>query len=74
MLLVEVPQEAELAVRCLAHKRPLTRLRGVRLASEQLKELERHAVADAKAAGLTWREIGNALGGITAQSAQQRFG
>jgi hypothetical protein len=74
MLLVQVPQEAEMAVRCLAHERPLTRLRGIQLAKPLLVELERRAAADAKAEGMTWKQIGSAAGGITAQSAQARFG
>jgi hypothetical protein len=74
MLLVQVPTEAELAVRCLADEKPLTRLRGVQLVQPLLVEFERRAVADARAAGLKWAQIGRALGGITAQSAQARFG
>jgi hypothetical protein len=74
MLLVEVPQEAVEAVRCLVHQQPLTRLRGVRLAREHLKELERRAVDEGREAGLlTWKQVGNVYG-ITPQSAHQRFG
>jgi hypothetical protein len=34
MLLVQVPEEADQAVRCLADEKPLTRMRGVRLPTE----------------------------------------
>jgi hypothetical protein len=73
MLLVEVPQEAVEAARCLAHENAVTRLRGIRLARDHLDELERRAVAELRAAGTTWKRIGNVYG-ITPQSAHERFG
>lgn len=38
-----------------------------------LKRIAAEYVADARAAGATWREIGRAFG-VTAQTAHQRFG
>ena len=51
---------------------PINRLDAVRQARESLDELELATVADARAAGATWREIG-ALYGLSKQGAQQRF-
>lgn len=38
-----------------------------------LKQLAAHYVAEARAGGATWNEIGRSFG-VTAQSAHQRFG
>jgi hypothetical protein len=51
---------------------PLTRLAAVRTSLEHLGALEASTVADARAAGATWSEIG-ALYGLSKQGAQQRF-
>lgn len=51
---------------------PLRRLEAVREALEELQALESSTVADARAAGATWSEIG-ALYGLSKQGAQQRF-
>ena len=51
---------------------PLTRLDAVRRCVADLEQLEAQAVADARAAGVTWVEIG-ALYGLSKQGAQQRF-
>lgn len=72
MLLVEVPREAEEAVRRLVHEQPLTRLRGIRQAREHLGAAELQAVREAIEAGATWKRIGSVYG-ITTQSAHERF-
>ncbi|THG33224.1 hypothetical protein [Naasia lichenicola] len=51
---------------------PLDRVDAVRLSREQLEALEDAAVRAARAAGITWKEIG-ALYGLSKQGAQQRF-
>ncbi|MET0864248.1 MAG: hypothetical protein ABWZ98_07920 [Nakamurella sp.] len=51
---------------------PLGRLDAVRRCISQLEELEAATVADARAAGVTWIQIG-ALYGLSKQGAQQRF-
>lgn len=51
---------------------PLRRLDAVRESLSALQELEASTVADARAAGRTWGEIG-ALYGLSKQGAQQRF-
>ena len=51
---------------------PLRRLDAVRRSREALDELEAATVADARAAGVTWIDIG-ALYGLSKQGAQQRF-
>jgi hypothetical protein len=51
---------------------PVRRLDAVRASINQLEELEAKTVADARAAGVTWVEIG-ALYGLSKQGAQQRF-
>ena len=48
------------------------RLQIVRELETALGALERHAVADARAKGVTWSEIGRVYG-MTKQAAQQRF-
>jgi hypothetical protein len=52
---------------------PLARLAEVRAARRALEALEAQTVAEARASGATWGEIG-ALYGISKQAAQQRFG
>jgi hypothetical protein len=51
---------------------PLRRLDAVRRSREALDDLEAATVADARAAGVTWIDIG-ALYGLSKQGAQQRF-
>ena len=51
---------------------PLRRLDAVRRSREALEDLEAATVADARAAGVTWIDIG-ALYGLSKQGAQQRF-
>ena len=51
---------------------PVQRLDAVRRSINQLEELQTATVADARAAGVTWIEIG-ALYGLSKQGAQQRF-
>jgi hypothetical protein len=51
---------------------PLARLDALRRFVADLEQLEAQAVADARAAGVTWIEIG-ALYGLSKQGAQQRF-
>jgi hypothetical protein len=51
---------------------PLSRLAAVRGAREALEGLEHETVAEARAAGATWGEIGS-LYGVSKQAAQQRF-
>jgi hypothetical protein len=51
---------------------PLPRLAAVRRALEGLEKLERSTVAEARAAGATWSEIGTVYG-VSKQAAQQRF-
>ena len=51
---------------------PLRRLDAVRRSREILDDLEAATVADARAAGVTWIDIG-ALYGLSKQGAQQRF-
>jgi hypothetical protein len=51
---------------------PLARLAAVRRALDGLEELEASTVADARAAGATWGEIGT-IYGVSKQAAQQRF-
>ena len=41
--------------------------------TRQLEALQRQAVIDARAAGMSWTEVGEVLG-VTRQAAQQRFG
>lgn len=52
-------------------------LHGVKSSKRAVEDWSRDlqlAVEIAKGKGATWKEIGEALGGITAQAAQQRFG
>lgn len=51
---------------------PLARLDAVRGAREALEALEAQTVAEARAAGATWGQIGS-LYGVSKQAAQQRF-
>ena len=51
---------------------PLLRLDAIRLARQELEELEAEAVRASRVAGRTWTEIG-ALYALTKQGAQQRF-
>ena len=51
---------------------PRVRLKAVREAREALERLEQESVAEARAAGVTWGEIGT-LYGVSKQAAQQRF-
>ena len=51
---------------------PLDRLDAIRLARQQLEELEAETVQASRADGRTWTEIGQ-LYGLTKQGAQQRF-
>jgi hypothetical protein len=51
---------------------PLARLDSARRAREAAEALERRSIDDARAAGLTWAEIGDVYG-LTKQGAQQRF-
>ena len=51
---------------------PLGRVDAVRISRERLDALEDAAVRDARAAGITWKQIG-ALYGLSKQGAQQRF-
>jgi predicted CoA-binding protein len=51
---------------------PMNRLEVVRRAREALERLERATVAEARAAGATWGEIGT-MYGVSKQAAQQRF-
>ncbi|MGV1003916.1 MAG: hypothetical protein ACOYEV_03915 [Candidatus Nanopelagicales bacterium] len=51
---------------------PLTRLAAVQHAREALESLEHATVAQARAAGATWGEIGT-LYGVSKQAVQQRF-
>jgi hypothetical protein len=51
---------------------PLRRLDAIRHCISELDDLERATVAAARAAGVTWTQIG-ALYGLSKQGAQQRF-
>ena len=51
---------------------PLRRLDAVRRSREALEDLEATTVAEARAAEVTWIDIG-ALYGLSKQGAQQRF-
>ncbi len=51
---------------------PIERLEATRAAREELERREREAVADCRAAGHTWTDIG-ARYGLSRQGAQQRF-
>lgn len=51
---------------------PLRRLAAVRRCREELEALEAATVVDARAAGVTWSEIGSGYG-LSKQGAQQRF-
>ena len=51
---------------------PLRRLDAVRLSIQALEDLEAATVTEARAAGVTWIDIG-ALYGLSRQGAQQRF-
>ena len=51
---------------------PLARLAAVRRSLDELEALEASTVADARAVGATWSEVG-ALYGLSKQGAQQRF-
>jgi hypothetical protein len=51
---------------------PLLRLDAIRQSLAQLEDLQAATVADARAGGKTWTEIG-ALYGLSKQGAQQRF-
>jgi hypothetical protein len=51
---------------------PMQRLDAVRRSISQLEELQTATVAAARAAGVTWTEIG-AQYGLSKQGAQQRF-
>ena len=70
------PVHVKLLDRTLAALReipdPLRRLDAVRRSREILDDLEATTVADARAAKVTWIDIG-ALYGLSKQGAQQRF-
>ena len=70
------PTHAKRVTRALESLRavadPLIRLDAVRAALEQLEELQASTVAEARAGGATWSEVG-AIYGLTKQGAQQRF-
>ena len=51
---------------------PAARLAAVRRCIAELEELESATVTTARAAGMTWKQIG-ALYGLSKQGAQQRF-
>lgn len=51
---------------------PLSRVDAARSSREQFEAVEAAAVREARAAGVTWKEIG-ALYGLSKQGAQQRF-
>ena len=51
---------------------PMSRLAAVRRALRGLEELEQATVAEARAAGATWGQIGT-IYGVSKQAAQQRF-
>jgi hypothetical protein len=51
---------------------PIARLDATRAAREELERREQEAVADCRAAGHTWTDIG-ARYGLSRQGAQQRF-
>ena len=51
---------------------PLLRLDAIRQCLAQLDDLQANTVADARAGGKTWTEIG-ALYGLSKQGTQQRF-
>lgn len=52
---------------------PTARIRRATLARAEVAELEAAAVREARSAGASWSEIGDALG-VTKQAAQMRFG
>ena len=52
---------------------PLERIHRAALARAEAAELEAVAVREARAAGASWSQIGDALG-VTKQAAQMRFG
>lgn len=49
-------------------------LEGIQAAQVELERLRSMYVADARVAGKSWAEIGEALGGMTKQAVQQRYG
>lgn len=51
----------------------LVRLSGQRIKREEIDRMTTAIVAEARKAGLTWAEIGTALG-VSKQAAQQRYG
>jgi hypothetical protein len=58
------------------HARPVLALRNLRDAGQEARRAGgalREAVAEARAAGASWSEVGTALS-VTKQAAQQRFG
>lgn len=55
------------------HHGAVSRIRRAALARAEAAEVEASAVREARAAGASWVEIGDALG-VTKQAAQMRFG
>jgi len=53
---------------------PLRRIRAAVALTEVAENLLGDAVAAARREGQSWAEVGEALGGITGQAAQKRFG
>lgn len=71
MLLLEVPRGARPAFRNLASTNPLGRLTGIAQTRTWLDSLEADCVEQALKAGVSWEEIGNALG-LTGRQLRER--
>lgn len=71
MLLLEVPKGARPAFRNLASTTPLGRLTGIAQTREWLDSLEADCVERARRTGVSWEEIGTALG-VSARQARDR--
>lgn len=71
MLLLEVPKGARPAFRNLASTSPLGRLTGIAQTRKWLDSLEADYVERAVRAGISWEEIGTALG-LTARQVRER--